>query len=122
MSLMRGPPEDVVDEAPAEEDRYGMKALALPAEETTTTMQTFGLDINKEENRQFKTAPHESTQPSATTSDETGESTTDDGTGEPTDPNTEVEQPMTLVSIKLNVFSFFCIYFQFLFFLSKSKG
>lgn len=99
MSLMRGPPEEVVDEAPVEEDRFGMKALpALPAEETSTTMQAFGLDISKEENGQFKMAPHESSKQSPTTSEETGESTPEDGSGEQTDPTAEVEQPMTLVS------------------------
>lgn len=97
MSLMRGPPEEVTEEVPTEEDRFGMTALALPAEETTTTMQAFGLDINKEESGQFKMAPHES-QSSPTTSEETGESSPEDGSGEQTDPNAETEQPMTLVS------------------------
>lgn len=97
MSLMRGPTEEVVDEPPVEEDRFGMKALqpALPVEEPPGTMQAFGLDINKEENGQLKMAPHESSQSGPTSSDETGEGAPEDGTG---DPNAEVEQPMTLVS------------------------
>ncbi|XP_055318049.1 ryanodine receptor isoform X5 [Sitodiplosis mosellana] len=98
MSLMRGPAEEVIEEAPIEEDKFSMKALALPAEETSTTMQAFGLDISKEENGQFKMAPHESSQPSPTASEETGESTPEEG-GEQTDPSAEVEQPMTLVDL-----------------------
>lgn len=98
MSLMRGPAEEVVEETPVEEDRFAMKALpALPSEETSTTMQAFGVDISKEENGQLKMAPHESAQPSPTASEETGESSAEDGTGEQFEQTGEVEQPMTLV-------------------------
>lgn len=98
MSLMRGPAEELVEEPPVEEDRFGMKALpALPAEETSTTMQTFGLDVSKEENGQLKIVPHESAQSSPTTAEGTGDGTSEEG-GEPADPSVEVEQPMTLVS------------------------
>lgn len=99
MSLMRGPAEEVVEEPPAEEDRFSMKALpALPSEETTGAMQAFGMDINKEENGQFKMAPHESSQASPTASEDTGESTSEEGTTEQGEQMGEVEQPMTLVS------------------------
>lgn len=93
MSLMRGPAEEVVEEAPVEEDRFGMKALQSPGDDTSGTMQTFGTD-NKEENGQLKIAPHES-QSGPTTSDQTGENTNEEG--EQGDPSAETEQPMTLV-------------------------
>lgn len=97
MSLMRGPTEEEVDQPPVEEDPYAMNALpALPSEETSTTIQAFGLDISKEENGQLKMAPHDSTQLSPLTSEETGESSPEDGTVEQIE-QTEVEQPMTLV-------------------------
>lgn len=55
MSLMRGPAEEVVETAPVEEERFIGKALpALPSEETSKTVQAFGVDTNKEENGQFK--------------------------------------------------------------------
>lgn len=57
MSLMRGPAEEVVETAPVEEERFIGKALplpALPSEETSKTVQAFGVDMNKEENGQFK--------------------------------------------------------------------
>lgn len=94
MSLMRGPADDVVEQPSAQEDRFGMSTLpTLPSEETSTTMQAFGVDISKEENGQLKMAPHESTQLSPTASEETGESSPEERTGE----QTELEQPMTLV-------------------------
>lgn len=97
MSLMRGPAEEVAEDPPAE-DQFGMKALpALPSEETSGTMQTFGLDINKEDNGQFKMAPHESTL-SSPSSEETGESTSEEGAAEQGEQTGEVEPPMTLVS------------------------
>lgn len=101
MSLMRGPAEEVVEEeVPVEEDRFGMNALMpLPAEETSSTMQAFGSDANKEDTGQFKMAPHESSQSSPTASDETGDSTEEGGKPEQTG---EVEQPMTLVRILLH--------------------
>lgn len=60
MSLMRGPAtEEVV--APVESEEKGHRALpALPAEEPPGPVQAFGLDISKEENGQYKVAPHES--------------------------------------------------------------
>lgn len=102
MSLMRGPAEEVVEEPPVEEDRFGMKALtATSGEETSSSMQAFGLDISKEENGQLKVAPHEFAQ-SGSASDETGgESTSEEGSGEQGDGTGEVEQPMTLVRFSL---------------------
>lgn len=100
MSLMRGPAEDVVPEEPVEEDRFRKALPALPTEETTGTVQAFGLDISKEDNGTFKMAPHESNQPSpATSMEETGESSPEDGTGELQMEGTESEQPMTLVDL-----------------------
>lgn len=99
MSLMRGPTEEVVEEPPAEGDRSMTKALpALPSEETSGAIQAFGLDINKEDNGQFRMAPHESTQPSPTSTEETGESTSEEGATEAGEASGEAEQPMTLVS------------------------
>lgn len=90
MSLMRGPAEEVIEEVPVEEDRFRMRALpALPSEDTSS-------DTNKEDNGQSRMAPHDSTQPSLTASDETGENTSEEGTGEQTEMG-EVEQPLTLV-------------------------
>lgn len=100
MSLMRGPAEEVVPEVPLEEDRFRKALPALPTEETTGTVQAFGLDISKEDNGTFKMAPHESNQPSPATSiEETGESSPEDGTGDPQIDGTEIEQPMTLVDL-----------------------
>lgn len=101
MSLMRGPAEEVAQEVPLEEDRFTKALPALPAEETTGTVQAFGLDISKEENGTFKMAPHESNQPSpATSMEETGESSPEDGgTGELLAEGAEIEQPMTLVDL-----------------------
>lgn len=101
MSLMRGPAEEVTQEVPLEEDRFSKALPALPAEETTGTVQAFGLDISKEENGTFKMAPHESNQPSpATSMEETGESSPEDGgTGELQGELAETEQPMTLVDL-----------------------
>lgn len=107
MSLMRGPVEEVVVEVPIN-DRFTMKALPpLPTEETSTTMQAFGLDISKEDNGQFRMAPHESSQPSPTASQETGESTPEGEGTEPGEQIGEVEQPMTLVSFFLFFFFWF---------------
>lgn len=103
MSLMRGPAEEVFHAAPVEEKT--MRALpALPAEEPAGTVSAFGLDISKEENGQYKMAPHESNQPSPTTSiEETGgESSPEDGgqIEQLNEPNTEgQEPPMTLVDL-----------------------
>lgn len=103
MSLMRGPAEEVFHAAPVEEKT--MRALpALPAEEPAGTVSAFGLDISKEENGQYKMAPHESNQPSPTTSiEETGgESSPEDGgqIDQLNEPNTEgQEPPMTLVDL-----------------------
>lgn len=103
MSLMRGPAEEVFHAAPVEEKT--MRALPpLPAEEPAGTVSAFGLDISKEENGQYKMAPHESNQPSPTTSiEETGgESSPEDGgqIDQLNEPNTEgQEPPMTLVDL-----------------------
>lgn len=103
MSLMRGPAEEVFHPPPVEEKT--MRALpALPAEEPAGTVSAFGLDISKEENGQYKMAPHESNQPSPTTSiEETGgESSPEDGgqIDQLNEPNTEgQEPPMTLVDL-----------------------
>lgn len=98
MSLMRGPAEEVIEEASVEGDRFLMKALpALPSEEMSMTMQAFGLDISKEENGQFKMAPHESSQVNPNALEEISESTPEES--EKTEKTGEVEQPMTLVTL-----------------------
>ena len=103
MSLMRGSAEEVVEEAPVEEKT--MRALPqLPPEEPTGTVSAFGLDISKEENGQYKMAPHESAQASPTSSlEETGESSAEDSqTDQPTEggvPGEQQEQAMTLVDL-----------------------
>lgn len=98
MSLMRGPAEDQPEVLPVEVDQFSRALPALPAEETTGTVQAFGLDISKEENGQFKMTPHDPTQPSPTTSiEETGESSPED-----VDPQLQIseqEPPMTLVDL-----------------------
>lgn len=102
MSLMRGQAEEVTSVVPVEEDRFSSSALLiLPTEEITGTVQAFGLDISKEENGQFKMAPHDSGQPSPTTSmEETGESSPEEGmTDQQLDGSGETEQPMTLVDL-----------------------
>lgn len=101
MSLMRGPGDEYVLVAPVEEEKATRALPALPTEETPGTVSAFGLDISKEDNGQYKVAPHESNQPSPTSSlDETGESGPDDASpvdvtasGEP------AEAPMTLVDL-----------------------
>lgn len=68
----------------------------LPLEEPPGPVQAFGLDISKEENGQFKMAPHESPASSPTTSiDETGESSPEDGAAIDGAPPIH-EPPMTL--------------------------
>lgn len=102
MSLMRGPAEEVIEEPPVEEERFGMKALtATSVEETSSSMQAFGLDISKEENGQLKVAPHEFAQSSSASDETGGESTSEEGSGEQGDGTGEVEQPMTLVRFSL---------------------
>lgn len=103
MSLMRGPAEEVVPEPTT--DERSMRALPpLPIEEPPTgAVSAFGVDISKEENGQYKMAPHESNQGSPTSSaeGETGESSPDDGgpTSEQFVEGMEGQQPMTLVDL-----------------------
>lgn len=106
MSLMRGPAEEIVTVAPVEE--RSMRALpALPSEEPAGTVSAFGLDISKEENGQYKVAPHESNQPSPTSSiEETGESSPEDGNSglveqlvEGGGSGEQQEPPITLVDL-----------------------
>lgn len=100
MSLMRGPTEDVVEQLPSEDDRFNKTSLALPIENSTGTIQSFGLDTNKDDNGTFKTVLNESNQPSLTTSmEETIESSQEDAIGELLLDGTENEQPMTLVDL-----------------------
>lgn len=101
MSLMRGPAEEYVEVVPVEVEKTTRALPALPPEETPGTVSAFGLDISKEDNGQYKVAPHESTQPSPTSSmEETGESGTDDAAPvELTADGEPVEPPMTLVDL-----------------------
>lgn len=102
MSLMRGPVEEYVEVVIQVEEKKMMRALpALPPEEAPGTVSAFGLDISKEDNGQYKVAPHESTRPSPTSSlEETGESGTEDvAPVELTVVGEPVEPPMTLVDL-----------------------
>lgn len=92
MSLMRGPTEEVVEEQTSEDNRFGMKALPSSSDDSSGTMQAFGMDSSKEDN-----APHESTALVSATSEESGENTAEDGSAELGDQSGETEPPMTLV-------------------------
>lgn len=77
MNLMRGSASEEVETlVPIEEEKFSGRTLPpLPIEEPLGTVQAFGLDISKEENGQYKVAPHESPGISPTSSiEETGES------------------------------------------------
>lgn len=57
MNLMRGSATLL----PIEEEKFHARTLPpLPIEEPPGTVQAFGRDISKEENGQYKVAPHES--------------------------------------------------------------
>uniref|UniRef100_A0A336KLC6 CSON012070 protein n=1 Tax=Culicoides sonorensis TaxID=179676 RepID=A0A336KLC6_CULSO len=100
MSLMRGPVEE---EAPPPTEDLLVPALpSLPKEEPPGPVQAFGVDISKEDNGQYKMAPHQSPTGSPNSSvDETGESSQDEGA--PLIPSGEqqgdLEMPMTLVDL-----------------------
>lgn len=101
MSLMRGPVEE---EAPPPTDDLLVPALpSLPKEEPPGPVQAFGVDISKEDNGQYKLAPHQSLAGSPTSSiDDTGESSQEEGAavgviGEQT--GEQLEMPMTLVDL-----------------------
>ena len=76
-------------------DKFSLALPPLPVEEALGPVQAFGLDISKEENGQFKMAPHESPAPSPSSSmDETGESSPEELSADGTPIH--VEPPMTL--------------------------
>lgn len=92
MSLMRGPHIEEPVEEVKEEERSGplrvLPALPPTPDETNTQLQAFGLDITKEDNGQYKMAPHESPNSSPQTSMEgEGESSPDEGA----EPHTATE-------------------------------
>ncbi|KAJ8959410.1 hypothetical protein NQ318_022100 [Aromia moschata] len=96
MSLMRGPVvEEPIIQVVQEEKVGPMRMLpSLPStEEQNTQMQAFGMDITKEDNGQYKMAPHESPTGSPPSSGE-GE-TTPEETGEHLEAETP-EQPLSL--------------------------
>lgn len=103
MNLMRGPAPEEVEEPPVEEETFGRALPPLPIEEPPGTVQAFGLDINKEENGQYKVTVHESSGGSPSTSiEETGESSPEDGgpTGEaPTEPDGHHPEPISIVDL-----------------------
>ncbi|XP_055904500.1 ryanodine receptor isoform X11 [Eupeodes corollae] len=103
MNLMRGSSTDEAEVMlPIEEDKFGGRTLPpLPIEEPPGTVQAFGLDISKEENGQYKVAPHESPGVSPTSSmEETGESSPEDGTGTSEAVLDEQQQePMSIVDL-----------------------
>uniref|UniRef100_A0A182QKY2 Ryanodine receptor 3, brain n=1 Tax=Anopheles farauti TaxID=69004 RepID=A0A182QKY2_9DIPT len=100
MSLMRGPAQE--EEEPIPEAEPSLRALPpLPLEEPPGTVQAFGLDISKEENGQYRMAPHESPALSPSSSiEETGESSPEDGAGgELTGEGVAPGEQMTLVDL-----------------------
>ncbi|XP_055857540.1 ryanodine receptor isoform X7 [Episyrphus balteatus] len=103
MNLMRGSGSDEPEVMlPIEEDKFGGRSLPpLPIEEPPGTVQAFGLDISKEENGQYKVAPHESPGVSPSSSmEETGESSPEDGTGTSEAVIDEQQQePMSIVDL-----------------------
>lgn len=110
MSLMRGPQiEEPVVVAKEEEEKTHMRMLpALPAaaEEPNKQMQAFGLDIMKEDNGEFKVAPHESpagSQPSSV--DEQGESTPEEGGESHPEASVSADAPLSLQDLLGWVFS-----------------
>lgn len=101
MSLMRGAEEEVVETITTDANGFP-RALPPPLEETTGTVQAFGLDITKDENEQLKLAPHESIQASPSSSlEETGDTSPEEGTadGQMEGFGELQEQPMTLVDL-----------------------
>uniref|UniRef100_A0A182IRU9 Uncharacterized protein n=1 Tax=Anopheles atroparvus TaxID=41427 RepID=A0A182IRU9_ANOAO len=99
MSLMRGPAQE--EEEPIPEAEPSLRALPpLPLEEPPGTVQAFGLDISKEENGQYRMAPHESPALSPSSSiEETGESSPEDGANELTGEGVAPGEQMTLVDL-----------------------
>uniref|UniRef100_A0A182UXB4 Ryanodine receptor 3, brain n=1 Tax=Anopheles merus TaxID=30066 RepID=A0A182UXB4_ANOME len=99
MSLMRGPAQE--EEEPIPEAEPSLRALPpLPLEEPPGTVQAFGLDISKEENGQYRMAPHESPALSPSSSiEETGESSPEDGAAELTGEGVPPGEQMTLVDL-----------------------
>ncbi|XP_055693636.1 ryanodine receptor [Lutzomyia longipalpis] len=102
MSLMRGSGTEEAEPEPVPEATGLMRALpALPQEEPPGTVQAFGLDISKEENGQYKLAPHESPAASPSSSmEETGESSPEDAAAAGEHATEEgQEPPITLVDL-----------------------
>uniref|UniRef100_A0A182MMK6 Ryanodine receptor 3, brain n=1 Tax=Anopheles culicifacies TaxID=139723 RepID=A0A182MMK6_9DIPT len=99
MSLMRGPAQEA--EEPMPEAEPSLRALPpLPLEEPPGTVQAFGLDISKEENGQYRMAPHESPALSPSSSiEETGESSPEDGAAELSGEGVPPGEQMTLVDL-----------------------
>lgn len=102
MNLMRGPAPEEVEPPPVVEETFGRALPPLPLEEPPGTVQAFGLDISKEENGQYKMAPHESAGPTPTSSiEETGESSPEDGatTGEQLIEGEPHVEPISIVDL-----------------------
>lgn len=103
MSLMRGPIEE--QQAMPTGDMLVPALPILPKEEPPGTVQAFGVDISREDNGQYKMAPHESpnAQTPSSSVEETGESSPEDGSAEhsqlPLGEGHEMEMPMTLVDL-----------------------
>ncbi|XP_057661319.1 ryanodine receptor isoform X14 [Diorhabda carinulata] len=97
MLLMRGPAvEEPVIQTVVEEKVGPLRVLpSLPStEEPNTQMQAFGVDITKEDNGQYKMAPHESPQGSQPSSGE-GETTPEEN-GEHAEMESLEQQPLSL--------------------------
>lgn len=99
---MRGPQVEEPVAAKPELEKVGPNRIlpALPAatDEQNTQIQAFGLDITKEDNGQFKMAPHESPTTSQPSSGEgEGESTPEEAAEHP-EPET-AEPPLSLTDL-----------------------
>uniref|UniRef100_A0A6P7G955 Ryanodine receptor-like n=1 Tax=Diabrotica virgifera virgifera TaxID=50390 RepID=A0A6P7G955_DIAVI len=98
MSLMKGPAvEEPVVEQVEEEKSAPLRVLpSLPStEEQNTQMQAFGMDITKEDDGQYKMAPHESPPGSQPSSGE-GETTPEEAGEHPETETPPEQQPMSL--------------------------
>ncbi|XP_049307123.1 ryanodine receptor isoform X17 [Bactrocera dorsalis] len=104
MNLMRGPAPEEIEAPPMEEETFGKMLPALPIEEPPGPVQAFGLELNKEENGQFKVTVRESPGGSGNSSlEETGESSPEEG-GTAADQAVEnesyqLQEPISIVDL-----------------------
>lgn len=104
MNLMRGPAPEEVEAPPVEEETFGKALPPLPTEEPPGTVQAFGLDINKEENGQYKVTVHESSASgTASSGEETAESSPEDAAasaeGQAVEGEAHHAEPVSIVDL-----------------------